>query len=64
VATAYSAELHELVRAYRYGGHERVKSLIAEIRNRKFYDDVSPEEIISKSDQNCLIDLAKILQLI
>jgi hypothetical protein len=59
VATAYPAELHELVRAYRYGGHQRVQSLISEIRNRKFNETVPLENVISKSDQNCLIDLAK-----
>lgn len=56
---AYSREIHELVRAYRFGGEERIQQLITELRSKQYDKDLEPEFRITKSDQTTLIDLAK-----
>lgn len=59
VATLYFRELSELVRAYRYGGHERAQHILSEMRSNLLSTEYPTELKISKSDQNTLLDLAK-----
>jgi len=59
VATLYFRELNELVRAYRFGGHERAQQIISEMRSNLLDKDCPDELKISKSDQNTLVDLGK-----